>query len=311
MSTDDRTPPVAVVDGEPTILRQRATWVMLASVVALVVLWMVFIQLEWGQRLDDLAIESRTVESPAAISQNSTALNLVTNASLALGCIVFLVVGFVRRRPLLGLAAVCSVGAATVTTEILKRIVIDRPIRFVEAPDLVDNTFPSGHATISTALALAALMVTPVRWRAHVAVVGALWVTFQCTGVVSAGWHRPSDALAGLAVALGWAAFAVLMLALLRRVERADTEGNDERGAHWILLVLAFVLVALVLSVVIAGDSPWSWGGIDFLIASAVIDIAGVAVVVVMLALLRGCSLGRRVGGHGSAGSANSAPTIG
>ena len=74
-------------------------------------------------------------------------------------------------------------------------------------------------------------MVAPVRLRAPVAIFGALWVTFQCTGVVSAGWHRPSDALAGLAVALGWAAFAVAMLALLRRVEPADTAEADEVSA--------------------------------------------------------------------------------
>ena len=283
----------ATGSGDAEALSRQALIVSGASAGALVVLWLLFVELEWGQRLDDLAIQSRAVESPAVIAQNSNTLGLITHTSLALGILALLGIGFIRKRPLLGVAAAGSVAAAVLTTEGLKKFVIDRPIRFEEVPDLAHNTFPSGHATISTSLALAALMLAPVRLRVPVAVVGALWVSFQCTGVVSAGWHRPSDALAGLAVALGWAAFAVFVLASLGRVERATSHGEPEGATHWALVVFVALLAALVVSVVVAGDSPWSWGGFDFVLSSAIVDAAAIGVVVVFTALLRGWSPGR------------------
>ena len=58
---------------------------------------------------------------------------------------------------------------------------------------------PSGHATIGTALALSLLLVSSSRWRPWLAVAGGCVSSIFATGVLFAGWHRPSDALGALA----------------------------------------------------------------------------------------------------------------
>jgi len=273
-------------------LGRNAAWTSAGSAVALALLWAVFVEAGWGQSVDDMVLESRRVTDLTAIARNASSLGLITNSSLALGCLALLVVGLVRRRALLGVAAACVVGAATVTTEVLKKLVIDRPALIHESAGISGNSFPSGHTTISTALALAVLLVVPVRWRKVAGVVGALWITFQATGVVATGWHRPSDAVAGYAVSLGWAAFAVAALARLGRAERA-TEGDEDPRSAWALILFALLMVGLVTSVLVGGASPFNLGGLSFVLVSALIDALGIGIVVGFLWLVRGWSLGR------------------
>ncbi|MCP4436922.1 MAG: phosphatase PAP2 family protein [Actinomycetia bacterium] len=262
-------------------LGRNAAWTSAGSAVALALLWAVFVEAGWGQSVDDMVLESRRVTDLTAIARNASSLGLITNSSLALGCLALLVV-----------AAACVVGAATVTTEVLKKLVIDRPALIHESAGISGNSFPSGHTTISTALALAVLLVVPVRWRKVAGVVGALWITFQATGVVATGWHRPSDAVAGYAVSLGWAAFAVAALARLGRADRA-TEGDEDPRSAWALILFALLMVGLVTSVLVGGASPFNLGGLSFVLASALIDALGIGIVVGFLWLVRGWSLGR------------------
>ena len=265
---------------DPRRLRRRAGITTLASAAALVVLWVLFIRTGIGQHLDDLVIRHRAGEPASVRAANDRALRLVSNASLGAGVVALVAVGVVRRRMLLGLAAAAAVGATTLSSEALKRWVIDRPGLSVGRYGIQDNSFPSGHAAISTALALAFLMVMPHRWRRVTAVGGALWVTLQATGVISAGWHRPSDALAGYALALGWASFAVWALARFDRVAPSSAEvATAERTSLWIVSTLAVAVVGLVCSVLLGGDTPYSIGGAHFVAASLVIDSAGVMVV--------------------------------
>jgi PAP2 superfamily len=71
------------------------------------------------------------------------------------------------------------------------------------------ESYPSGHATIGTSLALSLILVSSSRWRPWLAVAaGCLSATFA-TAVLFAGWHRPSDALGALA----WSGLCMTMAA--------------------------------------------------------------------------------------------------
>ena len=273
-------------------LRRAGALTALTAVLALAVLWLVFIETDLGRFLDDLVTASNDVTDPDAIGRRYSSLQLISSASLAVGCVALLAVGVLRRRPVLGVTAALVAGMSAVTTEVVKHGLIRRPVDLPGMAVPTDNTFPSGHATVSTALALAALVVAPRRGRLPVAVAGALWVAFQGTGVVLTGWHRPSDVLAGYAVAVGWAAVAVWALCVADEVTTAETVVRAERAAEWVLVALAVTLGGLAASVLGGGDSPFSWRGLNFVAASATITVGGVGVVAGFAWLLRGWSLG-------------------
>lgn len=278
-------------------LRRAALRTMAASTAAVALLWLVFIQTLWGRRFGDRAWSGRSALSQAARELNDTSLRSVTVTTLVAGCLALVFVGLLRRRVLVGLAGASCVAATTLTAEFLKRVVIDRPATPGELQELANNSFPSGHVSISTSLALAAIVVTPQRWRKPVGAVAALWVTFQAAGVLAAGWHRPSDAVAGYGVALFWAAFAVWVLARIGQAAPETTE-VDSTGAMTVVMLGVLVLVLSGLAVAAFGDgSAATADRLPLVAANAVIDVVGVAVVWWFWKLLHGWSLGAAADG--------------
>jgi membrane-associated phospholipid phosphatase len=125
--------------------------------------------------------------------------------SLQLGlflCLVLALVALARRRVDLFVRGAVLVAGANATTQILKRVVIERP----DYVSYGSNSLPSGHVTLVASVVLAAMIVLPVVLRPIVALVGAGWVAAVVVSTVVSGWHRPSDTLAALLVCAGWAA---------------------------------------------------------------------------------------------------------
>jgi membrane-associated phospholipid phosphatase len=79
-------------------------------------------------------------------------------------------------------------------------------------------SWPSGHATAATALALCAVLVAPRSLRTLVAVLGAAYVLVCAFAMLVLAWHMPSDVVGGILLASLWMALAV---AALRASERA------------------------------------------------------------------------------------------
>lgn len=261
-------------------LRTEAAITTLVSAVVLGVLWFVFVRLHAARQFENLVWESRHVLGRRVRVTQNRSLNLVTHTSLAVGMLAIVAVGLVRRRPALGAAVFVAVGGASVTTQVLKRIVINRPPTLGELARISANSFPSGHATICTALGLAAIVMTPHRWRRVTTVVAAAWTAYQCVGVVAAGWHRPSDALAGYAVALAWMSAAVWVLARSGRAVPDSEEALQVGTVQRLMVGLASVsVVALLVVAQLGGDTIFSRGGAAFLASCTVIVGAGTAVV--------------------------------
>ncbi len=120
------------------------------------------------------------------------------------------------RRPALLFAATAI--CANLASSLLKNI-FDRP-----RPDLIPHldhvsswSYPSGHATSVTAIAIAFALLAPPPWRRVAAGCAAAAILLTALSRVMLGVHWPSDVLGG--TMLG-AAFALAAAAIDRRVSR-------------------------------------------------------------------------------------------
>jgi len=184
----------------------------LVCAVLLIVGYFVFVSTSWGHQIDDDAYFGRKALSGKVIRLDEDVLDLVSKAALLLAAVVILAIAVVRRCTLVGVIAVVGFAFAVIGAEILKEKLPWRALAPNDA--LLDSrfqaeTYPSGHATIGTSLALSLILVSSSRWRPWLAVAaGCMSATFG-TAVLFSGWHRPSDALGALA----WSGLCMTMAA--------------------------------------------------------------------------------------------------
>ncbi len=179
----------------------------LLGALTLVVLVRVALQSQRGQDWDDSAM--RTV-----VGGRDTQLTVLSLLGyVGIGAIVAVVaacvvVSVLRGRVALAVGAVVVIAGSNVTTQVLKHTLLDRP-------DLglgTLNSLPSGHTTVVAGAVGALLLVAPRAWRPLVALGGGFATTVTGASTIVAGWHRPSDVVAALAVALVWTAGVALLL---------------------------------------------------------------------------------------------------
>lgn len=216
--------------------RRAAILVALAwAVVSVLVLWgvvQVALGTATGQRWDDAALDT-------VYAGRDTRLALLSVLGrVSIGLVLTVMVGcmamaLVRGRGQWAVAAVVVIAGANVTTQLLKRVLLDRP-------DLglgTLNSLPSGHTTVVASATAAALLVVPPALRAPLALLGAAATTLTGASTIVAGWHRPSDVVAALAVSLLWAA-GVSAVVSRRRVRVRGAALGSVVGAAGGLAVL-------------------------------------------------------------------------
>jgi membrane-associated phospholipid phosphatase len=216
------------------------------AAVGVAVTYHVFVRTSLGQAVDTAALRGADVDHPRAVELMSRALNGTTPVSLVLVCLAAAAIGVVRRRPDLAVGAAVLVLGANLSTQLLKTR-LDRPeLDGFPAP----NSFPSGHTTAAASVAFALVLVLPHAIRGMVALFGAAYVMVIAVATVWAEWHRPSDTIAALLVALAWGAFAAAVLRL-RRLRRAGAVERPNRLATLLFLVTgAIAAVAALLGVI-------------------------------------------------------------
>ena len=199
-------------DRDDWTVQSRLVLGALVCAVLLIVGYFVLVSTSWGHQFDDDAFFGRQALNRKVVTLDSDMLDLVTKAVLPLSAAIVLVIAAVRRCALVGVIAVVGFGCAVVGAEVLKHKLSWHAL--VPSDGMLEkrfqaDTYPSGHATIGTSLALSLLLVSSSRWRPWLAVAaGCITATFA-TGVLFAGWHRPSDALGALA----WSGFCMALAA--------------------------------------------------------------------------------------------------
>ncbi|WP_328457318.1 phosphatase PAP2 family protein [Amycolatopsis sp. NBC_00438] len=215
-------------------------WLIVAAacLVALILVYVLAVLTVTGQELENAAL--RGADQAAARDQTAAdqSLSRITVYSLGVAVVLVAVIGFLRRRPALAVAAVGVIVAGQVVTQGLKRFVLPRPSLVPLTGHYADNSMPSGHTTIAMTVLFAALLVVPYRWRGLTMVLLLSWAVGIGAYTVTAKWHRLSDTLAADAIALGLACLASWWLARRGVVRRYE-------GRRRIPRVLVVVVAAL------------------------------------------------------------------
>jgi len=228
-----------------------ALWLVLvgaADAVGVVALWRFFVRTERGQEIDTIALTGNSIGQRRVGIITDTVLNTMSVVSIAAAIAAVVFIALLRGRIGLALVSLLFIAGANLTTQVLKAGLY-RPIYGVdEARDQAGNSFPSGHTTAAAAVAVALVFVLPARVRGIGAVLGAAFAGLVGVATLSAGWHRPSDAVAAMLVVGGWACLAGLVLLFLRR-----PDADDREGGHWGAVVfLALAGIALLVVAVVA-----------------------------------------------------------
>lgn len=177
-------------------------------------------------------------------------LRVPTIAIILLAC---LLIALVRRQPVTGFTVIVAFALAILSAEALAAV-IPRPDLAADLTTLVDNdganTFPSGHAAIATGLCLAVITVSAPRWRPAATGFGLAFSPVVACSTVIAGWHRPSDAVGGIALTTAWMSLAVALLAGQRAVavQRRSSRGYVVLGVGIGLLLLAAAVTLAALA---------------------------------------------------------------
>ena len=122
---------------------------------------------------------------------------------IAAGAVVVMVV---RRRWRWAVFLILTLAGTAALDPVLKEAFRRPPLGNPEG----DYSFPSGNALGTAALVLTVVLCSPPAWQKLLAAPGALVVLLGGVGIVYAGWHYPSDVLAGWCVGLAWVALVWL-----------------------------------------------------------------------------------------------------
>jgi len=271
------------------------------SVVLLAILYVVAVHTEWGQRIDDAALDGRTTRI-AVLDATDRVLDTISYASLAFGSAAVVLIALARRRPHLAIAAGVIILGSNITTQLLKKVVLDRPdFGLARDPHELTNWFPSGHSTVAMSLAVALVLVVAENARPWAAVGGLVYATAVGAGTVTAGWHRPSDVLGAYLVVTAWTGVTVAVLIWTEGAERARQSQLLQRVVPTLSPFLAGIGVGLLFgalagvgtTLVAARTEELDAVELGGAYAASIVVITGFALVLLMAVLgaLRGLSL--------------------
>lgn len=272
-------------------------WVVVTAVSALVVVavYLLAVQTSTGQLLENAALRGADEAGSTDRDAADNALGQITVYSLGAAVVVVGLVGVLRRRFALAVAAVGLIVAGQVITQALKRFVLPRPPLVEVTGHYAHNSLPSGHTTIAMTVLFAALLVVPYRWRGVALFFVLSWAVGIGAYTVTAKWHRLSDTVAADAVSLAVACLASLWLARRGLVRRHDGPRRIPR-----VLIVVFTALAglgfLVLGGILIGaplvsqglaatvaDDAW----VVYLAANSLASFFSIATALVFLATWR------------------------
>jgi membrane-associated phospholipid phosphatase len=225
-------------------------WLVFVAAVqlcALTAVWWMFVRTAHGQTLDAISLAGTVIGRSRVDGAVQRGLDTISALSVVLATCAVGFVALARRRVALAVAATLVVAGANLTTQVLKYDVLDRPDLGVDDAGNGLNSLPSGHTTVAASVALAAVLVLPPRLRGVAALVGAGYAAFLGVATLSAGWHRPSDAVAAVLVVGVWAAVAGVLLVVIQPPGTPPTPGDARPVVVAVLAVAGVLLLGVAL----------------------------------------------------------------
>lgn len=272
------------------LVANRMKTLALANALAFGVLYLLFDLTKIGEFWDDEAHLGREMFRGEIHHVLNRVLDMINVGSIVVMIVVVLVAAALRKTYVVGGVVLLGFGITVGLAELLKQVL---PRRSAGSMDTTlgafdYNTFPSGHAAIATAFVIALLLISSASWRPWIALLGGVWVSLVASGVLAAGWHRPSDALGGIALAT-----AGMSVTAATVIPRWFGEVRIPRASAWLLpsavLVLIVVSGFLALLIVSPATAPPESRAVlgDFMKASIAIDAAAIGMVCAVAWLTR------------------------
>lgn len=268
-------------------------WIVLA-IAGFAVAALIYVLAVWtitGQSLENAALRGADQVDRSESDNAWRALGQITVYSLAVASVVVALVGVLRRRWDLAVAAVGVIVGGQLVVQVLKRFVLVRPHLVEVTGDYAGNSLPSGHTTIAMTVLFAALIVTPYRWRGVVLFFLLPWAVGIGQYTLTAKWHRLSDTLAAEAIAMAMAALASWWLArrgTLHRYTGQRKVGRTVLVVFWTLSgVLALALGAILWGAPLLREEPVATTGeYDWVIYLGATSFASAGSVITALVFL-------------------------
>jgi membrane-associated phospholipid phosphatase len=184
-------------------------------------------------------------DQPEVFRGANSLLDTISVTSLAVVGGLIVLLGLLRGRPRLAVAAGVVLLGANVTSQVLKRA-FDRP-DLVLGWSAEPGAFPSGHTTVAMSLAMALMIVVPPSLRWPAALAGCAYAAAVGIAVIAVDWHRPSEVVGAYLVVVAWTALTMAVATMLGegderppgRVARGVTLGASGAALAFALAVLA------------------------------------------------------------------------
>lgn len=212
--------PVPNASARRVLARAAVVVIAVASAFAVWVTWRIFVGSHEGQLLDQASLEGAELGRNQLWRVAEPVLDVISVPFIAAVLTFAVIVALIRRRWLLAAQVVLLIAGANGSGQLLKYNVIERPDLGVG--DRLVNTLPSGHTIAATSCAVALVLVVPRRWRAAVAVVGALYAAGTGVSTLVGAWHRPGDVVAAVLLVLAWTCLVRALGPTGSRGTRAD-----------------------------------------------------------------------------------------
>lgn len=255
------------------------------SAVALVVLYALITFVPRVSAADRSALAGRLDSGSGLIVMERLALSTITILTLSVGLLVVCWRMYQRQGRGAAVRSVVAVVGAVVSAELLKHFLPTAAGTSPVGQIVAGGSFPSGHATIATgfALALASTLDSKLARRYWGPLVA--WVTLVAAGTVAAGWHRPSDAVGGVLLAVSW--HSALVHRRVSDEAEGETVGRSRVGVRLAASVAGWGWWAVMGAAVIAGAlAPQARSGPELGEAASPLYVVGLASVLAATGVL-------------------------
>lgn len=165
------------------------------------VLYAVFGLTHTGSSLDQSVRTARDDTATGLLWLAHHLLAAVNPVTVAMATVVVTGLGWRRRGPRAGAETALGIVFALGLAESMK-LWLPMFSHRAGAPLVLGGSFPSGHVAVTTALVLGLLSVLPPRRLRWSAVPAVALTAGTALSTIAVGWHRPSDAIGGLLVAV-------------------------------------------------------------------------------------------------------------
>ena len=219
---------------------------------AYLAVWILLVNTRIGQQLDDRALLARSIIPKNIVQSIDNFLAFSTPFFAFLFCVTLLLLGWKTQRIRLGITMTMSFGVTEIVGETLKYFEVRQnldPNLYEALGNKTFNSFPSGTTALAAGFVLGLIALAANRYRHMTFQWGLLFIQLVAMFVVLAGWHRPSDALGGIALAVFFAAIG-LWLGYGNGASAANSIAPESVKLPWkSALALGIALIALTLIV--------------------------------------------------------------